>query len=76
MEAKSEQNPEREIALRDVRQANTQLDQLAEDRGVGIPTLSAVVIASPRTQVAVSYTHLDVYKRQTKVREYRSTRPR
>jgi hypothetical protein len=51
VEAKSEQNPEREIALRDVRQANTQLDQLAEDRGVGIPTLSAVVIASPRTQV-------------------------
>lgn len=52
IEAKSEQNPDREIALRDVRQANTELAQLAEDRGVGLPTLSAVVIASPRTQVA------------------------
>ena len=52
VEAKSEQNPDREIALRDVRQANTELAQLAEDRGIGLPTLSAVVIASPRTQVA------------------------
>lgn len=52
IEAKSEHDPQREIALRDVRQANTQLSQLAEDRGVGAPTLSAVVIASPRTQVA------------------------
>ncbi len=52
IEAKSEQDPQGEIALRDVRQANTQLTQLAEDRGVGAPTLSAVVIASQRTQVA------------------------
>ncbi|HTW08491.1 MAG TPA: hypothetical protein VME46_13325 [Acidimicrobiales bacterium] len=52
VEAKSQQNPEREVAPRDVRQAKTQLDQLADDRGVGIPTLSAVVISSPRTQVA------------------------
>ncbi len=52
VEAKSEQNPDGEIHLRDVRQANTELAQLADDRGVGIPTLSAVVIASPRTHVA------------------------
>jgi hypothetical protein len=52
IEAKSEQDPQGQIALRDVRQANTQLTQLAEDRGVGAPTLSAVVIASQRTQVA------------------------
>jgi hypothetical protein len=52
IEAKSEQIPEREVALRDVRQANTQLVQLAEDRGVGIPALSAVVVASPRTRVS------------------------
>ena len=44
VEAKSEQDPEREIALRDVRQANTQLAQLAEDRGAGIPILAAVII--------------------------------
>lgn len=52
IEAKSEQDPRGEIALRDVRQANTHLTQLADDRGVGAPTLSAVVIVSPRTQVA------------------------
>jgi hypothetical protein len=52
IEAKSEHDPQGEIPLRDVRQANTQLTQLAEDRGVGAPRLSAVVIASPRTQVA------------------------
>lgn len=52
IEAKSEQNPEREIVLKDVRQANTQLAQLAEDRGVGIPTLAAVIIASPRTRLS------------------------
>jgi hypothetical protein len=52
VEAKSEQNPDREIALRDVRQANTHLAQLAQDRGVGTPALAAVVICSPRTRVA------------------------
>jgi hypothetical protein len=47
-----------------VREANTQLTQLSEDRGVGAPTLSAVVIASPRTQVAdeaVTAAQPDVY---------------
>lgn len=52
IEAKSEQSPSGEVSLRDIRQANTQLAQLAEDRGVGIPTLAAVVVASPRTAVA------------------------
>jgi hypothetical protein len=51
VEAKSEQNPHGEIVLRDVRQANTQLAQLAVDRGVGTPTLSAVIICSPRARV-------------------------
>ena len=31
IDAKSEESPDREIPLRDVRQANTQLTQLAED---------------------------------------------
>ena len=64
VEAKSEQNQDRELALRDIRQANTQLSQLADDRGVGAPTLSAVVIASPRTQIvgeAVTAAQADVY---------------
>jgi len=52
IEAKSEQSPTGEIPLRDVRQANTQLDQLAKDRGVAAPSLAAVVIVSPRTAVA------------------------
>lgn len=64
IEVKSEQDPQGEIALRDVRQANTQLTQLAEDRGVGAPTLSAVIIASQRTQVAdeaVTAAHAHVF---------------
>jgi Helicase C-terminal domain/DEAD/DEAH box helicase len=52
IEAKSEQSPTGEVSLRDIRQANTQLVQLAGDRGVGIPALAAVVLASPRTVVA------------------------
>ncbi len=52
VEAKSEQSPAGEVGLRDIRQTNTQLAQLAEDRGVGIPALAAVVLASPRTVVA------------------------
>lgn len=52
VEVKSEEDAHGEIPLRDVRQANTQLTQLADDRGVGAPTLSAVIIASPRSQVA------------------------
>ena len=52
LEAKSEQSADGEITLRDVRQANTQLDQLADDRGVGRPSLAADVIISPRTRVA------------------------
>ena len=51
IEAKSEEDPDSPVPLRDVRQANTQLDQLADDRGVGMPTLSAAVIACPRKQV-------------------------
>ena len=52
VEAKSEQSPAGEIPLRDVRQANTQLNQLSNDRGVVTPSLAAVVIVSPRTAVA------------------------
>jgi hypothetical protein len=52
IEAKSEQSPSGEVSLRDVRQANTQLSQLADDRGVGIPTLAADVLVSPRTAIA------------------------
>ncbi len=52
IEAKSEETPAGELPLRDVRQANTQLSQLSEDRGVGVPMLAAVVIVSPRQQVA------------------------
>lgn len=51
-EAKSEQSPSGEISLNVIRQANTQMGQLADDRGVGIPALAATVIASPRTTVA------------------------
>jgi hypothetical protein len=52
VEAKSEEKPAGELPLRDIRQANTQLSQLSGDRGVGVPLLSAVVIASPRQQIA------------------------
>lgn len=52
IEAKSEQSPAGAIPLRDARQANTQLKQLAADRGVAIPSLAAVVLVSPRTAVA------------------------
>ncbi len=52
IEAKSEQTPSGEVSLRDIRQANTQLVQLENDRGVGVPALAAVVVASPRTAVA------------------------
>lgn len=52
IEAKTEEDPESPVPLRDVRQANTQLNQLSEDRGVGVPALSAVIIACARVQIA------------------------
>lgn len=52
IEAKTEEGPESPVPLRDVRQANTQLNQLSEDQGVGAPALSAVIIACARTQIA------------------------
>ena len=52
IEAKSEQSPSGELSLNVIRQANTQIAQVAEDRGVDIPALAAVVVASPRTAVA------------------------
>ena len=51
IEAKSEEDPDEPVPLRDVRQANTQPSQVATDRGVGLPALAASVIACPRTQV-------------------------
>ena len=37
--------------MKDVRQANTQLDSLANDRGVTVPDLSIDLIVSPRERV-------------------------
>lgn len=51
IEAKTEEDPDGPVPLRDVRQANTQLNQLSEDRGVGAPALSAVIIACARTRL-------------------------
>ncbi|MGC4778627.1 DEAD/DEAH box helicase [Micromonospora chalcea] len=49
IEAKSGQDPTKAVPLRDVRQANTQLRQLAADRGLAAPPDgSASVIVSPR----------------------------
>lgn len=72
IEAKTEEGPDQPVPLKDVRQANTQLAQLSEDRGVPAPTLAAVVIACARTQVAdeavtaaqshVFLTHPDVFR--------------
>ncbi|WP_148086319.1 DEAD/DEAH box helicase [Micromonospora sp. HM5-17] len=53
IEAKSGQDPTKPVALRDVRQANTQLRQLAADRGAAAPPDgSASIIVSPRGAVA------------------------
>lgn len=52
IEAKSEQSPSGEISLQTIRQVNPHMSLLAEDRGVGMPTLAAMVVASPRTAVA------------------------
>jgi hypothetical protein len=51
VEAKTEQDPDGELAMKDVRQANTQLDSLANDRGVTVPDLSIDLIVSPRERV-------------------------
>ena len=51
VEAKTEQEPDGELSMRDIRQANTQLDSLAADRGVSVPELSVDVIVSPRARV-------------------------
>lgn len=51
IEAKSEQQPEGRVAMELVRQANTQLDSLAADRGQSAPPGSFSVIASPRRMI-------------------------
>jgi len=53
IEAKSAQSSGKALPLRDIRQANTQLDQLAHDRGVpNPPPCSPAVIVSARLTVA------------------------
>ncbi|MEU7871277.1 DEAD/DEAH box helicase [Dactylosporangium sp. NPDC049140] len=52
IEAKSGQDSAKPVPLRDVRQANTQLRQLAADRGLAAPPeQSASIIVAPRTTV-------------------------
>jgi len=52
VEAKSEQHSDGLLPLRDIRQANTQLDQLAADRGVDHPPAgSSAIILSDRLTV-------------------------
>lgn len=52
VEAKSEQHPDGLLPLHDVRQANTQLDQLAADRGMDHPPAgSPAIIVSDRLAV-------------------------
>lgn len=52
VEAKSEQHDDGTLPLKDVRQANTQLDQLAGDRGMGNPPAgSPAIIVSDRLTV-------------------------
>lgn len=52
VEAKSEQHPDGLLPLKDIRQANTQLDQLAGDRGLDHPPAgSPAVIVSDRLTV-------------------------
>ena len=52
IEAKSEEGAGGEVPVRDIRQANSQLQQIASDRGVGTPMNGASIIVSPRTQIA------------------------
>jgi hypothetical protein len=52
LEAKSEEQSDGELPVRDVRQANTQLQQVQDDRGVGSPLVAADIIISPRTMIA------------------------
>ncbi|MBN9375734.1 MAG: hypothetical protein J0I40_10150 [Cellulomonas sp.] len=52
VEAKSEEHPDGLLPLKDIRQANTQLDQLAADRGMDHPPAgSPAVIVSDRLTV-------------------------
>jgi hypothetical protein len=52
VEAKSAQHPDGLLPLHDIRQANTQLDQLAVDRGMDRPHAgSPAVIVSDRLTV-------------------------
>jgi hypothetical protein len=51
LEAKSDQNPDGPVAVRDIREANTQLRLLGSDRGVEPPENSFSVIISPRSTV-------------------------
>jgi hypothetical protein len=52
VEAKTEQHPEGEISLENVRQANTQLALHADDLGVPLPDQIADLIVSPRVRFA------------------------
>ena len=52
LEAKTEHEPTGEIHMKDVRQANTQLDSLSSDRGVVIPDMAATIIISPRQRIS------------------------
>lgn len=52
VEAKTEQDPDGEISLGNVRQANTQLRLHADDLGVALPDQVADVIVSPRGRIA------------------------
>ena len=52
LEAKSEEDADGELPVRDVRQANSQLQQTEDDRGVGSPLVGADIIVSPRTKIA------------------------
>lgn len=53
VEAKSEQSSDKLISLRDIRQTNTHLRQLAHSRGVPSPPIgSASIIVSPRQTIA------------------------
>jgi hypothetical protein len=51
IEARSDQKPDGPVAVRDVREANTQLRLLASDRGIAAPLDSYSVIVTRRTVV-------------------------
>jgi hypothetical protein len=64
LEAKTEEGADKEIPMRDVRQANTQLASLAADRGVEAPETSATIIISHQTRIdpdAITIANRDVF---------------